>query len=132
MSRLAQRRGEGQVDQSLRHSRRNRRLAGLAGLVARQPVGPGLHKAPLHTPHRGLQHVCMAHNLSRATASGRDQDDPYPPQMRPSAVPIGQNELQPLPITRLELDLCIPPHAHMIRVMPRQEHQMLHSRHYDP
>ena len=52
MGRLVRRLGTGQRRHPRRDFRRNRRLAGLAGLVAQQTVDPALGKALLPSPHR--------------------------------------------------------------------------------
>ena len=77
---------------------RHRRLAGLAGLVAQQPVDTRLHEASLPAPDAGLRHARPAHDLRRAAPCGRGQDDPCPPHMLLGAVPIGHNGFQPLSV----------------------------------
>ena len=53
--------------------------------------------------------------IHRAAAFGRGEDDPCPPDMLLSTVPIGQNGFQPLPITRPKPDLDVAAHARVIQ-----------------
>ena len=66
----------GQLDHPLDRLGRQRRLAGLAGLVAQQPVDALAHEALLPAPDHRLRHARAAHDLGGAAALGRRQDDP--------------------------------------------------------
>src|SRR5512132_3585312 len=111
------------------HRARDRRLAGLASLVAQQAVDARLHEAPLPAPDRGLGHAGAAHDLRRAAAFGRGQDDPCPPDMLLGAIPIGQNSFQPLPVTRPEPDFDIASHVRSIQQTPDQGNPPFRSDH---
>src|SRR5262245_43343818 len=65
---------------------RDRRLAGLARLVAQQARDARLHEAPLPAPDTGFRHAGSPHDLRRAAAFGRGKDDPCPPDMLLDAV----------------------------------------------
>ena len=113
--RLARRRAKRPFDQPRRNRDRDRRPAGLSRLVAQQAVDARLHEAPLPAPDAGLGHAGPAHDLHRAAAFGRGEDDPCPPDMLLGAVPIGQNGFQPLPITRPKPDLDVAAHARVVQ-----------------
>ena len=60
---------------------RRARLAGLAGLVAQQPVDAGLGEALLPAPHRRPADPGAPGDLGHVQPLGRGQDDPSPRHM---------------------------------------------------
>ena len=109
--RLARRLAKRPFDQPRRN--RDRRPAGLSRLVAQQAVDARLDEAP--APDAGFGHAGPAHDLHRAAAFGRGEDDPCPPDMLVGTVAIAQNRFQPLPITRAKPDLDVAAHARVVQ-----------------
>ena len=68
MGRLVRRLGAGQRHHPRRGFRRDRRLAGLAGLVAQQTLDPALGKALLPAPHRRPADADRVRHLLRRVA----------------------------------------------------------------
>ena len=81
VGRLARRLAEGQLDHAVDGRRRQRRRAGLAGLVAQQAGHALAHEPLLPAPDARLGLAGPAHDLGRAAAVGGGQDDPGPPDM---------------------------------------------------
>ena len=129
MRRLARRRAERAGDQAADHRVGDRRFAGLPRLVAQQPLNPGRHKAVLPAPHAGFGHPGPAHDLDRAAAFGRRQDDLRPPHMLLRAVAIGHDRFQPLPIPRSKPDFDALLHPRIIAQNPIQGNLLYRSYH---
>src|SRR5215471_10593878 len=72
--------------------------------VAQQAGHPLAHEPLLPTPHTGLGDPGAAHDLRRATAFRRRQDDPRPPDMLLWAVAIRHNRRQSLAVRGPHLD----------------------------
>jgi hypothetical protein len=104
---FTRRRAERARDQSADHRVGDRCFARLARLVVQQRVDPGFHKAALPAPHAGFGDAGPAHDLRRAAARGRRQDNLRPPHMLLRVVAIGDDPLKPLPIPRSEPDFDI-------------------------
>ena len=75
-----------------------RRLAGLSGLVAQQPVDAGLGEALLPAPHRRPADPGPPGDLRHVQPLGRVQDDPGPRHVLLRPVAIGQDRRQALAI----------------------------------
>ena len=103
---LAGRVAQGELD----HPVDQRRLPAAAGRACASCRAAGLdarlHEPPLPAPDAGLGHARPAHDLGRAAAFGRRQDDPCPPDMLLRAVAIRRDPLQPDTVrgTHLEAD----------------------------
>ena len=110
---LARRGAERQIDDALHRLCRQRRLAGLAGLVAQQPVDALLHEAFLPAPDDGLGLARPAHHLEGAAAVGRGQDDLGPPDMLLGRTAIRHDRLKPTAIFRRDVhdDPCSHPES---------------------
>ena len=104
MRRLAARIAECQRDHPIDHGRRQGRQPGLAGPVAHQPGHAFAHEPLLPAPDAGLGHLGPAHDLGRAAARRRRQDDPRPPDVLLRAVPIRHDPLQPATVRSAHLD----------------------------
>jgi len=96
--RLAGRLGERQRDHALDQRRRQRQQAVLLGLLAQQASHPFAHEPLLPAPHTGLRDPGPAHDLRRAAALRRRQNDPRPPDMFLRAVPIRYHRRQSLAV----------------------------------
>ena len=99
---LSGRRPGHQVDDPLHGRGRQRRLAGLARLVAQQPVDALRHKPRLPGPHHRLRLAGPAHNLVGADTVCAQQDDLGPPDMLMRCVAIPYDRAQTAAINRLE------------------------------
>jgi len=108
---------------------RYRRFAGLARLVVQQPIDPGFHEAALPTPHAGFRDPGPAHNLCRAAAFGRSEDDLRPPDMLLGAVAIGYDRRQPLSISWSKPNFDILPHPPIITETPTRWNLLFRSCH---
>jgi len=75
-----------------------------AGLVAKKAVNAFLHEPCLPAPDAGLRRAGLAHDLVRADAVSGEQNDPGPPDMLLSRVPVLNDGLKPLPIGRRQRD----------------------------
>ena len=95
---------ERQVDHPLHRGRRQRRLAGLARLVAQQPVDALRHEALLPAPDHRLGLAGSPHDLGGAAAVGGGQDDFGAPDMLLRRVAIGDDRLKPTAIFRRDVD----------------------------
>jgi hypothetical protein len=98
MGGLARRRSERPRDQLPDDRLGDWRFTGLARLLVQQPVDAGFHEPALPAPHAGFGDPGPAHNLRRAAAFGRSQDDLRPPYMFLGTVVIGNDCMQPFPI----------------------------------
>ena len=114
MSGLARRRAERARDQLRDHGVWDRRFARLARFVVQQPIDPGVHKAALPAPHAGLGDPRPAHDLRRAAAFARGEDDLRPPDMLLGAVAVGDDRLQPLAISGPKPNFDIFPHPRIM------------------
>jgi len=112
--RLRQRLPEHPID----HLRPQRRLAGRSRLVAAQAVYAGLDIARPPAPNGRLAHPQSALNLVGSDTVAGQQHDPRAADMLLRRVAIGDQRLQPIPISGCELD----PHflAHTSRVASNQ------------
>src|SRR6516162_7109239 len=84
--------------------RRQRRQAGLSGLVAQQASHPFAHEPLLPAPHAWLRDPGAPHNLRRATAFRCRQNDPRPPDMFLRAIAIRYNRCQSLAVRGAHLN----------------------------
>jgi hypothetical protein len=71
-----------------------RRLAGLAGRIAQQPLDPGLGEPPLPAPHRRPADLGAPADRGDAQPVGRVQNDPSPHHMLLRAIALGDDRLQ--------------------------------------
>ena len=78
---IARWRAERQIDHPLHDGGGKRLLAGLARLVAGEPVDTLGHESRLPSPDHGLRFAGPAHDLSGTAALGRRQDDVGAPYM---------------------------------------------------
>src|SRR3954465_15369298 len=78
---IARWRAERQIDHPLHDGGGKRLLAGLARLVAGEPVDTLGHESRLPSPDHGLRFAGAAHDLSGTAALGRRQDDVGAPYM---------------------------------------------------
>ena len=104
MAGFSLRRRERQIDHPLHRGRRQRRLAGFARLVAREPFDAFGHETSLPAPHHRLGLAGSAHDLGRAAAVGRCKDDFGAPDMLLRRVGIRHNRFKPTAIVRRDLD----------------------------
>ena len=104
MAGFSRRRRERQIDHPLHRGRRQRRLAGFARLIAREPFDAFGHETSLPAPHHRLGLAGSAHDLERAAAVGRCKDDFGAPDMLLRRVAIGNNRLKPTAIVWRDLD----------------------------
>ena len=118
VGRLAGRVGQGELHHPVDQWRRQRRQARLARVVAQQAVDARLHEPPLPAPDAGLGHPRPAHDLGRAAAFGRRQDDPRPPDVLLRAVAVRHDRLQPDTVGGTYLDAD--PIAHAAACHTRQ------------
>ena len=95
---FARRRPERQIDHPLHGRGRQRLLAGLARLVARQPFDALRHEARLPAPHHRLRFAGAAHDLGGAAAIGRRQDDLGAPDVLLRRAAIRDDRLKPTAI----------------------------------
>jgi hypothetical protein len=91
-------RAKRQINHPLDGLRRQRRLAGLARLVAKQTVDTLLHEALLPAPDHWLRLARLPHHLKGAVAIGRGKDDPSPPDMLLWGTTIRNDRLKPMAI----------------------------------
>jgi hypothetical protein len=96
VGRLARRRGARQWHDPRRGFRRDRRLAGLAGLVAQQTLDPALGKARLPPPYRGPADADALRHLPRRVPIRRGKHDARPLHMFARPVAVGHDRRQPL------------------------------------
>jgi len=94
MGRLVRRLGAGQRHHPRRRFRRDRRLAGLPGLVAQQTLNPHLGKALLPTPHRRPADADALRHLLRRVPIRRSQNDARPLDVLARSVTVGRNRCQ--------------------------------------
>ena len=73
-----------------------RRQARLSGLLAQQPSHAFAHEPLLPAPHTGFRNPGAPHDLYRATALRRRQNDPRPPDMLLKTIPIRHYRCQSL------------------------------------
>ena len=111
MRRLARRLAQGELDHLIDDRRRQGRQAGLARLVAQEPGHALAHEALLPAPNAGLRDPGLTHDLGRAAALGRCQDDPRPPHVLLTAVAIRHDPLQTVTVRGANLDLDSLAHA---------------------
>ena len=95
---FSRRRPERQIDHPLHGGGRQRRLAGLARLVARQPFDALRHEPRLPAPHHRLRLAGPAHDLGRAAAVGGGKDDVGAPHMLLRRAAIRDDRLKPTAI----------------------------------
>jgi len=100
VSDLAWRVGQRQVDHPLHGRRRQRRLAGLARLVAQQPVDAFPHEALLPPPDHRLGQARAAHDLGGPAAVGGGDDHPRPGGVLLPRVAIGDDRFEANSILR--------------------------------
>ena len=79
------------------------------------PSTPASMKRRCQRQTQGLDTPAPAHDLHRAAAFGRGEDDLCPPDVLLGTVPIRQNGFQPLPITRPKPDLDVAAHARVVQ-----------------
>jgi hypothetical protein len=92
---VAWRRPKRQINHLLHGVGRKRRFAGLARLVAQQPVDPFRHEQGLPSPHDWLRFARSAHDLGGAAAIGGGKDDVGAPHMLLRRAAVGDNRLKP-------------------------------------
>jgi hypothetical protein len=85
---------ERQLDHPLDGRGRERRDAGLAGLVMQEAGHALAHEALLPAPHARLRHAGAAHHLVGPEALGRGEDDHRSPGVLLGAVAVGHDRLQ--------------------------------------
>jgi hypothetical protein len=85
----------GQGHDALRHGLAERRLAGLAGLVAQQPVEPGLGVAPLPAPYRRPADPGPPSHRRDVEPLGREQHDPGASDVLLRPIAIADDHRQP-------------------------------------
>ena len=73
-------------------------------VLSHQPGHACAHEPLLPAPDAGLGHLGPAHDLGRAAARRRRQDDPRPPDVLLRAVPIRHDPLQPATVRSAHLD----------------------------
>src|SRR6516162_1487980 len=86
--------GAGHRHHARRGFRRDRRLAGLAGLVAQQPVDPALGKALLPSPHRRPADADALRHLLRRVPICRGEDNLRPLDVFARPVSVGRDRRQ--------------------------------------
>jgi hypothetical protein len=86
--------GAGQRHDLRRGFRRDRRLAGLAGLVAQQSVDPALGKALLPPPHRRTADAYALRHLLRRVPICRGEDNLRPLDVFARPIAIHRNRCQ--------------------------------------
>ena len=101
---LAGRRAEGQFDHPRNGFLQKRRLAGGARLVPQKAIHALAHIAFLPAPDAGLGLARPLHDLRRAAADAREQDNIGPPNVFLRAVAIRSNRLKPGAIRRANLE----------------------------
>jgi len=94
MGRLVRRFGARQGHHPRRRFRRDRRLAGLAGLVAQQTLDPALGKALLPPPHRRTAETEALRNLLRRAPIRRGEHDARPFHVFARPVAVGGDRRQ--------------------------------------
>jgi len=104
---LTGRRPKRQIDNALHDLRRQRRLARLARLVAKQPLDTLLHEALLPAPDHRLGTPRAAHDLEGAAAIGSGEDDVGTPHMFLRRATIRNDRLKPTAMFRRDVD-CDP------------------------
>ena len=97
-------RSERQIDDALHGIGRQRLLAGLARLVARQPLNAFRHKAGLPCPNHRFRFAGPAHDFGRAATIGRRQDDIGAPHMLLRRAPICDNRLKPTAVASRDVN----------------------------
>ena len=97
------RRPERQVDHFLHDTGRQRRFAGLARLVPRQPFDALRHEPGLPSPHHGLGSARAPHDLSCATAVGCGKNDLGSPHMLLRRAAIRDDRLKPMAVRPADL-----------------------------
>jgi hypothetical protein len=91
VSGFVRRLGAGHRHHSRRSFRRDRGLAGLAGLVAQQPVNPALGKALLPSPHRRPADADALRHLSHRVPICRGEDNLRPLNVFARPVSVGRD-----------------------------------------
>ena len=102
MGRLVRRLGAGQRHHPRRGFRRDRRLAGLAGLVAQQTLDPALGKALLPPPHRRPADADALRHLLRRVPIRRGEHDARPLDVLARPVAVGRDRRQLLALRRAQ------------------------------
>ena len=98
--RLVRRIGAGQRDHARHGLGRNRRLAGLAGLVAQPAVHAFFGEALLPAPDHRAADAELPRDLLHRSAVNRGDHDLRPLYVFPPAVAVRRDRLQPLPVPR--------------------------------
>ena len=101
---LARRRSQRQIDHPLNGFARQRRLAGLARLVAQQPCNALRHEPCLPSPHHRLGLARTPHDLGGTAAIRRGEDDMGTPYVLLRRAAIGNNRLKPTAVRSRDLD----------------------------
>ena len=94
VGRLVRRFGAGQRHHPRRGFRRDRRLAGLAGLVAQQTLNPALGKALLPAPHRRPADADALRHPLRRVPIRRGEHDARPLDVLARPVAVGRDRRQ--------------------------------------
>ena len=103
MRRLVRRVGAGQRHHARHRLGRDRRLAGLARLVAQQTVHALFGEALLPPPHHRPADADLRRDLLHRAAACRGEHDPRPLDVFARPVAIGRDRLQPLPVQRAHI-----------------------------
>ena len=101
---LARRRPQGQIDYPLHGIGRQRRLAGLARLVAQQSFDALRHEPRLPSPHHRLRLTRTAHDLGSAAAVGGGKDNVGAPHVLLWRAAIRNDRLKPEAICSRDVD----------------------------
>ena len=95
---------ERQRDDPLHGGGRQRRLTGLARLVARQPIDPFGHEPRLPGPHHRFRLARATHDLGSAAAVGCGQNDVGAPHMLLRRAAVRNNRLKPMAVRSRDVD----------------------------
>ena len=98
MGRLVRRFGAGQGHHLGRFIGRDRRLAGLAGPVAQQPLDPGFSEALLPAPCRRPAEAEAVSNPLHWSPIGRGKHDTRPLDVLSRPVAVSDDRCQPFPV----------------------------------
>jgi hypothetical protein len=93
-----------QIDHPLHDVGRKPRLAGLARLVAQQPLDAFRHEPRLPSPHHRLRLARAAHDLGSAAAIGGGEDDVGAPHMLLRCPAVRHDRLKPTAVAARDGD----------------------------
>ena len=126
---FSRRRSERQVDDPLHGVGRQRLLAGLARLVARQPLDAFCHEPRLPGPHHRLRFARSAHDLGGAAAVGRGENDVGAPHVLLRRAAVRDDRLKPMAVRARDVDDNSCSHAESLNCFGRFGNRLNESDH---